>query len=250
MKNMMVFTKYSKMVDVIHKDYRLIPIIARFGIKLGFGNQSVYDICQTQKVDIDFFLEIINSYHNPNYFPENQMFNFNADVVIEYLSNTHAYYLNSKIPQVELCIYEMEQEAAEENVRNIGLLRQFFQEYKKEIEEHFQTEEEKVFPYILSLEEVLKNGRDADELIERIRKEPIEIYERNHDSLEVKLGDMKNLIIRFLPPVLCEDLCERLLIELFRMESDLEDHARIEEKVLVPKVKLLEQKVLEICGIF
>ena len=106
-----------------------------------------------------------------------------------------------------------------------------------------------MFPYILALEEALKDGVCSDALVERIRKGPIEIYERNHKSLEVKLGDMKNLIIRFLPPV-SEEFSERLLMELFRMESDLEDHTRIEEKVLVPKVKLLEQKILEICGIF
>ena len=112
----MAFTRYSKMADVIHKDYRLIPILARFGIKLGFGNQSVYEICQTEKVDTDFFLEIINFYHNPNYFPESQKLDFSADVVVEYLSNTHAYYLNSKIPQIELCIHKMEQEAVEEDI--------------------------------------------------------------------------------------------------------------------------------------
>ena len=246
---MVAFTKYSKMADVIHKDYRLIPIIARFGIKLGFGNLSVDEICKKKDIDTAFFLEIINSYHNPNYFPENHLLDFKADVVVKYLTNTHAYYSNSKIPQIEACIRQMESEAAEENSRNISLLRRFFQDYKTEIEEHFKTEEETVFPYILSLEKALKDGDCENELIERIRKEPIEIYERNHDSLEVKLGDMKNLIIRFLPPVLCEDLCERLLIELFRMETDLEDHTRIEEKVLIPKVKLLEHKVLENYGV-
>ena len=246
---MVTFTKYSKMADVIHKDYRLISILARFDIKLGFGNQSVDEICRTQGIDVGFFLEIINSYHNPNYFPENQLRNFKAHLVIGYLSNTHAYYLNSKIPQIEKCIQKMERGATEKNSRNIGLLRHFFQEYKAEIEEHFGAEEEHIFPYILSLEKAMKDGDCNNELIERIRIEPIEIYERNHDNLEVKLSDMKNLIIRFLPPV-SEELCERLLIELFRMESDLENHARIEEKVLVPKVKLLETKVLETYGMY
>ncbi len=249
MRKMMIFTKFSKMADVILTDYRLVSIIARFGVGLGFGNKSVGEVCNEHKVDVDFFLEIVNSYHNSNYFPENQLRTFQADLIIEYLSKTHAYYLNSKIPKIELCIQKMEQGTIDENSRNVGLLRQFFQEYKVEIEQHFNLEEDKVFPYILLLEEVLVNGNYSDELIERIKKEPIEIYERNHDSLEIKLGDLKNLIIRFLPPVL-EDLSEQLLMELFRMESDLEDHARIEEKVLVPKVKLLEQKVLEICGIF
>jgi regulator of cell morphogenesis and NO signaling len=60
---------------------------------------------------------------------------------------------------------------------------------------------------------------------------------------------MTNIIIRFLPPVQCEDTCEQLLVNLFRMESDLEDHTRIEENVLIPNVKKLERKVMEIYGV-
>jgi len=43
-------------------------------------------------------------------------------------------------------------------------------------------------------------------------------------------------------------MCQKLLTELFRLEADLEDHSRIEDKVLIPKVKLLEKIALEING--
>lgn len=242
---MLAFTEITKMADVILKDYRLLPIISRFGIKLGFGNKTVEDVCRETDIDVAFFLEILNSYHNPSYFPNNHLIDFRADVVVKYLTNTHAYYLSSKVPYIEGCIKKMEEEASTEASRNIALLQQFFQDYRDELEEHFQVEEKGVFPYILALEQALKHGDCTDLLIQKIRKEPIEIYERNHDNLEIKLADMKNLIIRFLPPLHCEDECEHLLTELFQLENDLIDHTKIEEKVLIPKVKKLEQKVLE-----
>lgn len=247
MRTILAFTKDTKMADVIHKDYRLIPIIARFGIKLGFGNKSVDDICIELDIHRDFFLEIINSYHNQSYYPEITSQNFSVHEVIDYLSKTHAYYSNSKIPQIELYIHKMGAGSSEDHLKNLELIKQFFTDYKHEIVAHFEAEEQVVFPYILSLEEALLNGSCKSDLGDKIRECPIEVYERNHDNLELKLGDMKNLIIRFLPPVFSEELCERLLVELFRMESDLEEHARIEELVLVPKVKVLEHKVLEIC---
>ncbi len=244
----MIFTRNHKLAEVILKDYRLLSIISRFGIKLGFGNQTIAEICEEKNVDESFFLDILNAYANPGYFPDNHLINFKADVVIQYLTNTHSYYLNSKVPHIECSIERILKESNEKNSENIQLIEHFFQEYKSEIEEHFREEEKEVFPYILDLEKALKLKRCSETLLESIRKKPISDYERNHDSLEVKLEDMKNLIIRFLPPLNCLEDSEHLLTELFMLEEDLRDHTRIEEKVLVPKVKLLEQNVLHDYG--
>ena len=244
------FTAKTKMAEVIHLDYRLIPIIGRFGIDFGFGNKTVSEVCSDHEINVWFFLEIINSYHNPEYFPKKQLQNFNAQLIIRYLSSTHAYYLNTKVPEIESYIDEMEKKASKENQKNIKLLNDFFKGYKTELKKHLDREDQIIFPYIISLENsLLENSFDQD-LIDMVKHEPIENYEQSHDNVELKLSDLKNLIIRYLPPVLCKELCQKLLIELFRLEADLENHGRIEDKVLVPKVKLLEQKILESSGIY
>lgn len=242
------FTSTTKMADVIHRDYRLIPIINRFDIEYGFGNKTVAEVCKMHQINVWFFLEMINTYHNPEYFPKKQLQNFSANHIIQYLSNTHAYYLDTKIPEIQNLIDGMEKEAININSKNIKLLNDFFKEYKNEIKKHFNHEEYEVFPYILELEMSLENKKSNKELVQRILNDPIEKYERNHDNLETKLGDLKNLIIKFLPPVLCKSLCQLLLTELFRLEQDLNNHTLIEDKVLIPKVKLLEQKFIDANG--
>ncbi len=244
-----IFSRNNKLSEVIHSDYRLIPVLQRFGIKLGFGNLTVVEVCERYNVDIAFFLEIVNSYHNHKYQPAVGVSEFKAETIIKYLINAHKYYVDYKIPQIEQLIEQMELDKSEENVRNIGLLKNFFNEYKVEVKEHFRVEEELVFPYVLALDQAYRDGECSAELAGRIRREPIEIYERNHSNIEVKLSDLKNLIIKFLPPVSVEHVCEQLLIDLFRLETDLEDHTIVEEKVLVPRVKELEIKVLELNGV-
>ncbi len=64
------------------------------------------------------------------------------------------------------------------------------------------------------------------------------------DEKQVKLFDLKNLIIKYLPPAKDYTLSNALLFEIFRLERDLNDHSRIEEKVLVPKMQLIEQQIL------
>ncbi|SMO76840.1 regulator of cell morphogenesis and NO signaling [Saccharicrinis carchari] len=242
------FTSQTKMADVIHMDYRLIPIIGRFGIDYGFSNKTVFEVCKQHDINVWFFLAIINSYHNHKYFPEKQLQNFNVQLIIHYLSRTHAYYLNSKVPDIEGCIEEMKKQSTDANFQNVNLLSNFFEQYKVELKKHLDKEDYVVFPYVISLEQALESKQIDAELIQRVKEQPIEEYERSHENMEVKLSDLKNLIIRHLPPVLCKDSCQKLLTELFRLEADLENHSRIEDNVLIPKVKLLEQKILDASG--
>ncbi len=242
------FTPDTRMSDLIHQDYWLIPIIGRFGIEFGFGNKTVADVCNDNNINKWFFLEIVNSYHSVDYFPSAQLQNFKAKLIIQYLSNTHTYYLQTKMPDIQSYIDDMEKSAGKQNIKNVKLLNDFFKKYKEELTTHLINEDQNIYPYILAIEEALLTDNISSEIIKRIRKEPIAKYERHHDNIEIKLRDLKNLIIKFLPPALCKELCQKLLTELFRLEFDIENHTRIEEKVLIPKVKHLEQKIIQKYG--
>ena len=54
----MNFTKETKMHELIHFNYLVLPILDRFGIKLGFGNKNIKQVCDQYTVDSDFFLAI------------------------------------------------------------------------------------------------------------------------------------------------------------------------------------------------
>ena len=59
-----IFKTTDPLAEVINKNVDLIPVINRFGIKLGFQNKTIEEVCNTYKVNTDFFLTIINTYHN------------------------------------------------------------------------------------------------------------------------------------------------------------------------------------------
>ena len=235
-----------KMADLIHSDFRLIPVIGRFGINYGFGNKTVSEVCNQHNIDAQFFLEIVNSFHNSHYFPGAELQEFRANLITKYLTNTHQYYLRVKIPEIQSLIDQMEKKVQSKNQKNIQLLNDFFHNYQLELQKHLDNEECTIFPYVIALEDAIRKNEIEHWLMRKIEKNTIETYERNHESLEVKLSDLKNLIMKYLPPVLCSELCQKLLTELYRLESDLNNHTLIEEKVLVPKVKQLEKTALHI----
>ncbi|MCF8406203.1 MAG: hypothetical protein K9H58_19835, partial [Bacteroidales bacterium] len=83
------------------------------------------------------------------------------------------------------------------------------------------------------------------ELLEKINNYSINVFAGEHDNVEEKLYDLKNIIIKYLPPSKDKALRNRILMELFRLEKDLNAHAELEDKVLIPKVAKMEELILQ-----
>jgi len=105
----------------------------------------------------------------------------------------------------------------------------FFSDYKTELDKHFAYEEEEVIPYVKGL---LRGKRMPGFSIDK--------FEENHSSINETLLDLKSLILKSLPPFCDDTLRVRLLNYLFALQKDLKCHTRIEDEVLVPMVRLIE----------
>ena len=75
--------------EVIIDEPSLIPVINRFGIKLGLGDKKIREICESKSLDTDFFVAIINTFIHDNYFPETKFRTFNISQIIDYLTKTN-----------------------------------------------------------------------------------------------------------------------------------------------------------------
>jgi regulator of cell morphogenesis and NO signaling len=232
-----------KMADVIHTNYHLLSILSRFGINLGFGDKSIRQVCNDYGIDYDFFLEIINSFHHKQYFPKKHLQGFSIHLIVDYLRKSHEYYLKLKIPEISLILNKLL--VSSDSGNTLQLIDKFFKEYCTELEIHINREEEKVYPYIFSVEKAFLNKKANKEIFDTISDYSMNDFEREHDNVEDKLLDLKNILIKYLPVPIDLRLSQSVLFELFRLEDDLRDHARIEEKILVPKVRFMEKWLLD-----
>ena len=236
----MIITKNIKMADVIHANYFTLSVLNRFGIELGFGDKSVDEVCKKNDVDVDFFLEIVNAFVDKDYFPKKHLQTFSVKLITDYLQKTHDYYHKLKVPEIENLIEEMVDSCYTQK-ENIVLLKKFFNDYKQELLNHTHREEEVVFPYTLAIEKAYNSEESDNSVIELMETYSIEIFQNEHDNIEEKLLDLRNIIIKYLPQPKNSRLCNKLLYELFNLEQDINDHSRIEEKVLVPKIREMEK---------
>jgi regulator of cell morphogenesis and NO signaling len=233
-----------KMAEVIHADYHLLLILSRFGINLGFGDKSVRQVCKEYGIDVEFFLEIVNTYHLKNYFPKRNLQRFSLNLIVGYLRKSHDYYLKIKIPQVALLLNQISA-VPDAMGQPFQLIDRFFNEYKNELEVHIQREEDKVYPYVFMVENAFLKKDPSSDIVNHIRQYSMDDYESEHDNVEDKLLDLKNILIKYLPVPVDSNLSQAVLFELFRLEADLRDHARMEDKILVPKVKYMEKWILD-----
>lgn len=241
----MLIQKEMKLSDVIHHDHSLVAVINRFGVNLGFGDRKIETICLENKLNTEFFLTILNTFHDPQYFPKKHLQSFPASMLIDYLVKTHKYYLDEKIPEIEMMISELIQNITE-NKETYILLQNFFLEYKQELSKHIYREEKRVYPYVLELEMAVNSGKIKEKLKTEMTEYSITDYEAEHENVEEKLFDLKNIIIKYLPSTANKRLVNSILHEIFSLENDLKDHSRIEDMILVPKVEAMEYTIKSI----
>ena len=230
------------MADVILNNHHLLSVISRFGISLGFGDKTIEEVCKNHKVNVDFFLEIVNAFNEPDYFPENHLESFPLSLIISYLINTHNYYLERKIPEINTMISNLVKEGEEPVQKELILIKKFFNDYKDYLTQHIEQEEKVVYPYILKLEKYYKNPDSiTTKEIQDLKDYAIIRYADEHNNIEESLYDLKSLIIKYLPPQKNNILCFKILGQLGHLEKDINDHSNMENRVLVPRVSRMEK---------
>ena len=222
------FSKDTKFAELLTDDRRLLQLLPRFGIGLGFGDRSVDQVCQMNHVNSELFLMICEIYSDSNYKPgQIELQHIDMRDLLSYLKASHQYYLDERFPHIE----EHLQHIIEACGQKYGpMLSHFYDEYKQEVMRHIKYyEEEVVFPYI----EALLNGKRTDSY-------KIDEFEHNHTNIQDTLDDMMNILLKYLPGDILPKERIEISYDIMELSDDLNRHSIIEERILIPNVESIE----------
>jgi regulator of cell morphogenesis and NO signaling len=206
----------------------LLYVLPYFGIELGFGEKTVKQVCTEKNISVPLLLLVCNIYTFDDYCPDSRdLKQIPVEGVIKYLQNSHKDYLEVRMPQIIENIPHLVNVC---RLKNGNVLNSFCEKYKQEVIAHFKYEEETVFPYITQLLNGIKGG-----------KFKIKEYESNHSDIDAALNDLKNIIIKYLPPECTVEKCRDILLNLFMFEHDLSKHTLLEDKILISLVEHIEK---------
>lgn len=223
-----VFKSTDKLSFVIQNDYRLLQVMGRFGMTIGFGEKTILDVCQQCNVDVNAFLAVMNYVKN-NTIDSIGSISSKEGVasLLKYLKNSHRYFLDYQFPSMRRSLIdsiEMQNEIA-------FLVLKYYDIYVEEVRVHMANEDDTTFAWV---EQMLNDDSTPSGSGQLLSK--------HHDSIEKKLGELKNLFLQYYPQKDNNNELNSVVIELYRTEEELRSHCLIEDNLFTPAVRKLENR--------
>jgi DNA-binding CsgD family transcriptional regulator len=199
-----LLNRYSVVADVLTEHNELIPVLNRFGIRLGVGDKTILELCGEHALNPDFILTVLNVYLDESYFPEASLLLFDAESIADYFQHTVESYIHELIPNIGKHLNAFIAISGSKN-EELGRLNNFFLKFKKKMTKHLQNQTlfDNDFPYEL-------------------------------------LHDLKNILIRRLSKEFNQNLIYAVIFSIHSFEKDIAAHNRLREKVLRPKLDELD----------
>ncbi len=222
-----LFKESDALSEVICNDYRLLQVMSRFGISLGLGNKTIKEICGMHNVDCPTFLAVINFMKREKYGEPQPIGDISLEPLMDYLKQTHIYFLEFMLPSIRQKLLSAIDCSAQNEIA--FLILKLYDEYVNEIRRHMEYEETNVFTYV---KELLANIRKE--------KESFQLMSKHHGQIEMKLGELKNLFIKYYPQKENNNRLNAVVYDIYNCEEDLLMHCRLEDKLFTPMLNNLE----------
>ena len=205
---MSIIKKETILSQVLAQHHILIPIVNRFGIRLGVGDKTIEAICEDQNLNVDFLLTILNVYLDDKYIVDNQLEQLDLKPIANYFNETIQNYLHSLVPNIEKHLHAFIALSETKN-EELKVLQKVFFQFKEEL--------------LLHLEKGLKHtGPYPHEL----------------------LRDIKSILIKHVSGDFNQNLCYAVIFSVGSLESDLIIHNRLRNSILKPKLDKLNSSVI------
>lgn len=222
------------MGDIICDDYRILQVISRFGLTLGFGDHTVSETCAAAGVDAPTFLAVVNFIR-----ANGRVSNLSTLVeavslssLMDYLHRSHDYFVKFRLPAIRRKLIE----AIDCSVKNqiAFLILKFYDEFAAEVGRHMEYEDKYIHTYVNDL---MKGVRTDPEV--NIRKLSHQHHD-NHLQIEKSLSELKSIIIKYYPSGSRAQWLNDVLMDLFMTEEDLFSHCHLEDTLFLEAVAELE----------
>lgn len=225
---MKLYEAEDKMIDLISDNYSMLQGLGAFGIRLGFGDKTVTEVCQEQDVDCYTFLTVVNFLIN-GYTPKETDDKISVATLLAYLRASHHYFLDFQLPSIRK---KLEASLSTGDNRAELILR-LYDEYAHDIRLHMKYEEKTLFPYV----EALMQGEQKPNY-------NVDTFAKHHSDTTGKFQELKNIIIKYLPhDGLANNQLTTTLYDIYNNEEWLRQHAEVEDQIFTPAIKRLERMV-------
>lgn len=209
---MHLVNRNTVMANVLSEYNELIPVLNRFGIKLGVGEHTVESLCTSYNLNPALVLAVLNVYIDDNFYPDD-ISDIDTEEIVDYFHNTVENYIYDLMPNIEKHLNAFIAIGGSKNGSNnqeLNMLNGLFVKFKERMSYK------------------LNNLKDYED-----------------DFPDELLHDLKDILIKHLSSDFNQNLCYAVIFSVHSFQKDLAAHNRLRNKVLRPKLNKLNSSDIQ-----
>lgn len=192
----------------------------------------------------DLVHELAYAFEMPGDFDAKAFDYFPITLIIDYIRRTHRLYLLRKLPEMEQSIHLLMQDYTDDHPL-LCILLDFYSDYKNELSLHILQEEQRLLPYVDFLLDTEENGLDMYAFYRQNSEYSLSTFvHEHHDDTQKDLHRIRETILSHEPPATNASPYRILVQQLQNFERDLTVHGLIEDHVLIPRMKKVEDVLI------
>lgn len=202
-------TKSTNFSELLISHSYLIPVVNRFGIRLGVGDKTISSICKENDVDVHLFMTVIRINMDDVASINDDLSLLDVSDVLDYLKTTIDYFVQSAIPNIEKHLLPLIAMSEIDN-EELKMLHKILNKFKSDFNNYINQGLEHVKEYSYDL-----------------------------------LRDLKSILIKHISGSYNHNLAYAVIFSIDSLEKDLILHNRIFDLLARPKLDNLDLENIE-----
>lgn len=228
---------------LVAADYRKAEVFKRFGIDFCCGGgRTVKEACEKKGVSVNMLENELREVTQKGSSSEPlNVHEWDPRQLVEHILSVHHSYVRENIPLLKEFTTKVARVHGQANPEVVEIA-DLFGEVGNELETHMMKEEQILFPYIKRLVDPQKQRQALGLPPFSSVDHPIRMMELEHEHAGEIMAKIRRLSNNFTPP---EHACTTYQVAYFKLEefeADLHRHIHLENNILFPMAKAIEQE--------
>lgn len=242
-----MFAEENSLTQLVREDYRTAAVLHRFGIDFyRKPHHTLKQACEERKLKLSIIQGALDTATKKPAVAAGveELRELSAVQIMQYLKIQHRNFIFRKLPYMQRLIADSEAIAEESGCQEVlEDLRLAFPLFAEDFARHIFEEEEEMFTYIELLHNVLFKGEHFSKTFMRMERATISEFLIAHHAEDDDMSGIRNITKGYCLTPHAHLLVRVLYAELQAFEQQLTMHARIENRLLLPKALKLEAGV-------
>ncbi len=232
--------------EIVNRDYRTADVFRKYGISYCCGGKWPLQVaCDMNGIDMgEIKKELQAATRNLQLPHQVNAADWDTDFLISYIINVHHQYLKLTLPVTRDLLREFA-ESHSKKFYYLEELESWFNQLANTLIHVGEEEETGFFPYIRQITHSHRQQEPYGALLVRTLRKPIEkaVSERQKETTEI-ISSIRQLTSQYQPPDKACVSHKVVFGRLKELDNDLMRHFFLEETVLFPRLRKIEQELL------